>query len=437
MAEGGGSENDTNDSISGEYEEAPPNMRNSTDDLNRMLTTILLENRRRDDLLERILLERNSTSNSEAWSSGTNYQVMPDITKHVERCDGNKNARLWMDKIVGMKTLHSWPDAFAVEMARSNLIGGAHQWYLARKDRIHTFDDFKTAFQKTFIKEEGLSVIWEQMTQRIQGRAETVNDYFFSKLNLCVRLDLSFQETKEQILIGLHDKQLCTAMLSCRHEDDDALLQDLREYERIEAARGDRIKKVTYTQGKPEKKNETQRDPKKERKFLPSVNAEGKPLCYVCKNYGHVSKYCNKARENQKKETSQVNVEPKEKAETANQPPKRQMVVEAPPVLEKTGLKFVKQIVVNDAINSKCFVDPGSAVSTVKESFVMKNNLTCYQSNQKLYGFGSKVPIYTNFAVVLKVKVDEVEKKQSSLLWQMIYKIWIYYLEEILLKVQR
>lgn len=48
---------------------------------------------------------------------------------------------------------------------------------------------------------------------------------------MCLNLD--FHDTREQVLIGLRSLELCTMLLERTHDDEDDLLHDILEFERI------------------------------------------------------------------------------------------------------------------------------------------------------------------------------------------------------------
>lgn len=75
------------------------------------------------------------------------------------------------------------------------------------------------------------------MSEKIQKRGETINDYVHEKYRLCRALKLSFSEIKKQILIGIYD-----TMLAKTHGNIDDLIDDLIEYEKIENTRLERIR---------------------------------------------------------------------------------------------------------------------------------------------------------------------------------------------------
>lgn len=71
------------------------------------------------------------------------------------------------------------------------------------------------------------------MKNRVQEPTEGVREYFYAKDELCVDCSLDFEETKEQIIIGLHSHEIKGAHITKWHEDEDELLHDLIQMERI------------------------------------------------------------------------------------------------------------------------------------------------------------------------------------------------------------
>jgi len=59
------------------------------------------------------------------------------------------------------------------------------------------------------------------MVCRVQRKSENVLEYFHEKVHLCSLLELSFQETKMQVLEGLYSKELSVHLLSRDHADVD------------------------------------------------------------------------------------------------------------------------------------------------------------------------------------------------------------------------
>ncbi|KAK9679277.1 hypothetical protein QE152_g40148 [Popillia japonica] len=103
---------------------------------------------------------------------------------------------------------------------------------------------------------------------------------------------LTFADTKEQILIGLFDRNMCSTMLGRSHVDTDNLFHDLMEYERINIVRVERIRDSK----KPHRQNEASSEETKgddnvecKQRLPERRRSDNKPLCFKCRKYGHVA----------------------------------------------------------------------------------------------------------------------------------------------------
>ncbi|KAK9687923.1 Zinc knuckle [Popillia japonica] len=112
-------------------------------------------------------------------------------------------------------------------------------------------------------------------------------------------------------------------MLGRSHVDTDNLFHDLMEYERINIARVERIRdskkphrqneasseetkgddNVECKQRLPERQNEASSEETKgddnvecKQRLPERRRSDNKPLCFKCRKYGHVAKYCGKAK---------------------------------------------------------------------------------------------------------------------------------------------
>lgn len=82
---------------------------------------------------------------------------------------------------------------------------------------IRNWNEFETAFRKTFIFEENKTDLWHRMQSRSQRVNENISTYFHDKVSLCKVCNLRFAEIKEQVAIGLLSEKLrfYTSEISC------------------------------------------------------------------------------------------------------------------------------------------------------------------------------------------------------------------------------
>ncbi len=75
---------------------------------------------------------------------------------------------------------------------------------------------------------------WRRCVERVQNKDENLDYYFHEKVKLCDDLNLKFDEVKEQVLVGLWDRQVCSIMFAKKHFDVNELLHDLHKFKTIE-----------------------------------------------------------------------------------------------------------------------------------------------------------------------------------------------------------
>ena len=213
-------------------------------------------------------------------------------------------------KLNSMQLLHRWPDNFALETARTHLKKGAKHWFTARSDLIRTWQEFQRMFMDTFYVQESMTQKWKNMTLRSQGKEEAIASYYHEKIKLCRRLGLSFDETREQVLVGLWSKDLCATVAARIHETEDDLLHDILNQERLNKQRMERVKGVRETDWSKSKPPSSNPSRSIERKDQPRSDVPGAaqqsegalprrgPKCFNCFEMGHVARECPKPKRN-------------------------------------------------------------------------------------------------------------------------------------------
>ncbi|KAK9708219.1 Zinc knuckle [Popillia japonica] len=258
---------------------------NETDTITKLFAQMMIENRRRDALLE-TLVNRIVNTTPEP-TAVCNASIMPDLLQKIPTFDGSTDkAEGWIYKLESAQLLHSLPDNYVLETARTRLVSGAHHWYVTKRSQISTWEDFVHLFKATFIIEEATSDRYKKMINRTQRPGESVDSYFHEKVRMCTELNLSAKEMKKEVLVGLRSKTLCDAMLMREHFTTDDLLHGIHEFLNIETKRYGRTTNIQNqnTDSRPSGNRFTSRE------------QANQPVCYSCKKSGHISKNCTERR---------------------------------------------------------------------------------------------------------------------------------------------
>jgi hypothetical protein len=329
-------------------------------------------------------------SSEEIRTRHTQYQIMPDLTKSIGYYKGEaeiEDGTGWLDTIISMAELHLWPEEFRLETARSHLVGAAKNWYIAHRGDIKTWADFVTKFSKTFGVSASLTDCWRAMEKRQQENGESVSAYFHEKYKLCKKLNLSFSETKEQIITGLANRNIVQGLFAKFHVDSDDLLHDIMDFERLCSA-GNRDRRDRERERGVQNRSENPGNPKHETKPSPSPSSQlqSTKTCFRCKEVGHFANSCPSR--------------PQTTCFTCNQPGhkspecpqgRQPLVIQHVYSTNDTNLKYYKDAVVNGEV-VKSYLDLGSTVCVMRDDLVPKLNLMCdWSDKRKIVGYGGAV----------------------------------------------
>ncbi|CAH1713532.1 unnamed protein product [Aphis gossypii] len=276
-----------------------PNVDVGNVNTNTLLCTLLSQNSMLMEMLK----------SQQSYKSSNEMTIAPDLNKSIPVFNGlatGAQAKDWLRTVNGVANLHRWPDNFKLQSVRANLDGAARHWFMSRD--IDNWADFESQFQKTFIGVVMTGDCWKEMCRRVQLRNENVRVYFHEKIYLCKQVGLSFYESKMQVLEGLYSKDLSTYLLGRDHRDEDDLLGDMVEYERLDASRAMRfrqspanIKDNTVYKPISRLQNDTTASTpiKKETMKTTTTDNEGRPTlrsCFNCGSKEHISPQCPKPK---------------------------------------------------------------------------------------------------------------------------------------------
>lgn len=345
----------------------------------------------KNDIISELLLKLNVGTQPQQTIS--TLQIMPDMSKSIKdfSADGDsESASDWLENLKGTATLHNWPPEFKLETAKSHLFGPALDWYRSRRARIKSWKDFEDLFRRTFISQSSAADRYQKMKERVQQRNESTSAYFHAKVRLCAEAHLDFSETREQVLIGLRSSQLCTMLMGRTHDDEDDLIHDIQDYERVERQRQERHgqergSETSYVYPKRVARqgdHEVAPRPSVTRDTRPPVrNDKGEPKCYNCGRFGHISRDCPEP----KREITCLRC-----GQTGHTQRhcERQITVVEEPSTARRGL-LLKHVIVNRKMKLVGMVDTGSSSCIMRASAAAHCGIELRAENKPLYGFGN------------------------------------------------
>ncbi|KAK9711769.1 Zinc knuckle [Popillia japonica] len=405
-----------------------PNETNITGDVNlqQMMSAVTALIKQNTTMMQ--MLSNQQTEQSKI----TNFSVMPDLNQSIGKFSGENGpseARRWLQQLETSALLHAWPEAFSFETAKSNLTGAAKFWYAGRMHELQNWNDFRTAFRATFLFEHNKTDRYKKMIKRVQNPKGNISTYFHEKVLLCRELELNFQETREQVAIGLWSRELSNYVLARSYYDENDLYQDIIMYERIVNERRD--KPCPYRSKGVEERNDPRSVPPSAPSTAVRENKRDNEKCYKCGERGHVSKNCV-ATDNKCfycKQSGHKVMDCPEKSKIKcflckktghvqrNCPIKPEVTqkVITDQTVSQTE-KYYKVGIVNGNIKMSALIDTGSAVCTMREDLVENHKFACVNVTQNLYGFGVGNSVVCKRKCIIRLKIDDVEENVEVLI---------------------
>lgn len=353
-------------------------------------------------------------------------QIIPDLAKSVPSFNGegdSSEAKFWLRQIKSKKSLHFWSDDICLQLAQSHLTAGAQQWFRTHQHDINNeWSEFEKRFKKTFIGETKLTVKCSEMMNRKQKKGESITTYVFEKYRLCMELELSFDDAKEEVITGLFSRELSNLLASKTHADLDDMLADIHSFGKRNQQRQDFFTTPTR-EGRGDNHEGGLRRPHRRTEAFeyPTIKdgAEGRPFCcYKCGKRGHLSKECKESApkcfqcnrfghiakdcpESQTGKRGNLGQSAEHLARSCQKALslKDEIVVKGKPTQMEINVasqdsvsKYIKSCFINDCQTCvSCLIDPGSTSCTLVVSVAKNCNLDYSKYDVEIYGFGDVV----------------------------------------------
>lgn len=361
-----------------------PVISNNANNINIYINSTLNMLLHQNQILINRLLERDNSSVRNVSPFETNpdgFFVMPDFHNTVPNFSGSETkaqARDWLQSVQSVARLHHWPEAFKLEKVRTKLVAAASNWLCGRN--FTTWGMFEKQFMSTFA-DSSTSVVgcMKLLLSRIQNKNESHIEYFHDKARLCREVKLSFAETKQQIIEGLHCRDLFLYLLAHDHADEDALLSDILSFNTMNTARYAHFK----TDLRPHSNSESPSSSQKPRtakiitstgKQSSSVNTSATVIrCFNCSSFGHFAALCTKPkRESGSCFKCGLTSHQLRQCPSASTNNKEALVLQSPLDIVNSAytIKLDLKFLSDEVVNVLAIVDTGSPVSLLRQNKV-------------------------------------------------------------------
>jgi hypothetical protein len=236
-------------------------------------------------------------------SSQNHFSMNNNAVPEFDPSNREQTINIWINKVEECSKLYNWNEIQLLHYALPKLSGVASIWYQGLPSVNFTWSEWKEKLLKTFPSVENYAVLLNEMLERKVRYNETLENYFYHKVNLLNRCEIYNKKAVDCIIYGLDDRGMRLGAQAGNYSQPEQLLAYLKTV-KIDDAKENRrpvfkrnhefgnesIIKTTINTIKCFNCGEVGH---------PSFKCS-KPLlsCNICKRLGHLSSTCKSIRGN-------------------------------------------------------------------------------------------------------------------------------------------
>lgn len=136
----------------------------------------------------------------------------------------NQNIEVWLHKVNEYARIYKWEDRQTSHYATQKLAGTAKSWLLSLPSLDFTWTEWQSKLRRVFPVDDNFAVILEEMFARKTKPDESLRIYFYDKLMLLNRCEITGKKAVDCLIHGITDASLRGSAQALRcHEPEDLL----------------------------------------------------------------------------------------------------------------------------------------------------------------------------------------------------------------------
>lgn len=311
----------------------------------------------------------------------------------------------WINKVEECAEIYSWEDKEIIHYALPKLSGVAKTWYQGLPSLLFSWPEWKKKLIESFPVRENYAELLTEMLQKKVKYGESLEQYFYAKMNLLNRCHIRGKQAVDCLLYGIDDRTVKIGAQAAEFKEPEQVLKYFRTIKVAQSQQGSEMSKSKF-----DRKNTFYSKSGTTRTINNSIR------CFNCNEIGHPSFRCSKTlvkctdcerighlAENCFKKNKPTNMQ----EATKNRDKNEKQIAELS-VTDSTNNKYLMDIKINDN-GVPCHMDLGSQCSLICLTKAMELNLDIKKDDNMpvLRGIGAKL-ITPLGRVVVSVVVQDV-----------------------------
>ncbi|XP_045494224.1 uncharacterized protein LOC123693263 [Colias croceus] len=250
-----------------------------SDESQRELTREKFKQLDTNGILDKFLNILNKVKSSDKPTLTFNINVIPEF----DPMSKEQTVLTWLTKVEECAEIYGWDEKAIIHYALPKLTGVAKTWYQGLPSLLHTWTEWKRKLIESFPCREDYAELLTEMLAKRAKYGESLENYYYSKVNLLNRCKIYGRQAVDCILYGIEDRAVKVGAQAAQFSEPEQVLKYLR----------------TVKVGQSKMADNTLRNERRSSVFKnASVSGEvnNKTRCYNCREIGHPSFKCDKPK---------------------------------------------------------------------------------------------------------------------------------------------
>ncbi|XP_073960696.1 uncharacterized protein [Choristoneura fumiferana] len=251
------------------------------------------ERRSTSNLFEEFLkVLKAKTGHNDSFSGSSLNNVIPEYDPMLKE----QTINIWLDKVDECSDIYNWNERQTIHYALPKLTGLAKTWYQGLPTIKHTWNEWKEMLRESFPATENYAELLTDMLNRRVRPGESLEVYYFAKLNLLNRCKIFGKQAVDCLLYAIDDRGVRVGAQAARFDKPEDVLEFFKTVKSNrnqadtfkDTNRDRRVGTYTNFNNNPARSADTSSG-------TPKNNSNKGPIkCFNCQGVGHPSFKCPK-----------------------------------------------------------------------------------------------------------------------------------------------
>ncbi|KAF9810128.1 hypothetical protein SFRURICE_011296 [Spodoptera frugiperda] len=226
-----------------------------------------------------------------------NRSVLKNVLPDFDPLSREQTIEMWISKVDECAEIYNWNDRQTVHYALPKLVGHAKTWYQGLPTIRHSWEEWKALLRESFPSTENYAELLTEMLNRKARLGDSLELYYFSKINLLNRCKIFGKQAVDCIIFGIEDKSIRLSAQAGKFNKPEETLEFFKTVKSHPREYSESIRREGTNRDKRFQSSTSIATSSEPSKIVDKTfrnRPKGNAVCFNCKEAGHMSFQCRK-----------------------------------------------------------------------------------------------------------------------------------------------